>query len=815
MKKAILKGAVFGLTFFAALFIISSLMNRGNHDLTAEIAPAQFPVVYMGLDGNVYNELHGYIKAMNPAYMRDNVTALSEGRSTEFTIDTYGRSVNGISYEVRSVDGERLIENNQVTAYEEQGSQIFGKITLKDLIEKNTEYELIISLSTEQSNNIRYYTRVVWPQDYHLTEKLAFVQDFSEKTFDKEAVRELARYMEPNSMGDNSTLHRVDIHCSLNQVSWGSLPVYKVTEAVFDVIELAEQTASLKGHYIAATGEGKDSSYFYVEEYYRLRYTADRIYLLDYYRTMTGLLDAESDIYANDKILLGVADDALEIKESEDGNIFAFELQNRLFSYNVTTNKMAAIFGFYDTNNGDARTLYNQHGIQILNIDEGGNVQFVVYGYMNRGRHEGEVGIQVYSYESSVNTIEELLYIPYDKTYQILKSEIEQLLYLSKENYLYLMLGDMLYEINLAEKSCTPIVEIVQDESIRVSDSDKMVVWQKGGLYNSEELVLMDLGNREQISVKAGDEQYIMPLGFMGEDLIYGLAHKEDVTVDAAGRTSFPMYAVVIRNASGRVLKTYSQEGLYVQSCIVQKNQITLERVKKLEDGSFAETEADHIMNNAEITAGKNVVKTVITENYGKFVQIAVKKNIDTNTLQVLNPKEVLYEGGRNLLLANEEAVNHYYVYSLEGVIGAYREPAKAVIQAEQSAGMVLNESGDIIWAKGNRVAKNQIMAIKEVSVTEDKNSLMLCLDTILRYEGMIRNVEYLLSMGKNVYTILEENLEDAEVLDLKGCSLDAVLYYVNQDIPVFVPLQDGNAVLITGFNQYNIVVLDTAKGNA
>lgn len=88
-----------------------------------------------------------------------------------------------------------------------------------------------------------------------------------------------------------------------------------------------------------------------------------------------------------------------------------------------------------------------------------------------------------------------------------------------------------------------------------------------------------------------------------------------------------------------------------------------------------------------------------------------------------------------------------------------------------------------------------------------------MCLDTMLRYEGVIRNVEYLLSMGKNVYTILEENLDNVEVLDLKGCSLDAMLYYVNQDIPVMVPLQDGNAVLITGFNQYNIVVLDPQKG--
>ena len=49
--------------------------------------------------------------------------------------------------------------------------------------------------------------------------------------------------------------------------------------------------------------------------------------------------------------------------------------------------------------------------------------------------------------------------------------------------------------------------------------------------------------------------------------------------------------------------------------------------------------------------------------------------------------------------------------------------------------------------------------------------------------------------------------------MDLSGCSLDAVLYYVNQDIPVLATLEDGNAVLIVGFNELNIVLMDPSTG--
>jgi len=812
MKKAILKGLVFAVTFFVSVLVISKIMNEGNNDLTVEMAPATFPVVYMGMDGIVYNELHGYAEVMDTAYMRDTISVLSEARTTEFTIDTFGQPISAISFEIRSVDGERLIENTPVIEYEHRGEKITGKITVKDLIEKNTEYALIWKLDLE-GRTVRYYTRIVWAQDYYLAEKLHFAIDFSAKTFDKNEVQGLAKYMETNASGNSSNLHEVTIHSNLNQLSWGKLPVEKVTEPVFDVTELAEQTARLKAHYVVKTGEEGSESYFYVEEFYRLRYTSDRIYLLDYRRTMNSFLDEEAENYVNNKIMLGVEDENLELVESEDGNVFAFVMQNRLYSYNVTTNKMAVVFGFYDRDNKDTRTVYNQHGIEILEIDEGGNIHFAVYGYMNRGRYEGCVGVQVYYYDSALNTIEEILYIPVSEPYQVLKKQVDQILYLNRNNVLYLLLGDMLYEIDLSGKTYSQVLQVLQDDSIKVSDSNKMAVWQVGTLYESKELILMNLGTGEQFSINAGFNEYIMPLGFMGEDLIYGLAYKTDIVTDSAGRTIFPMYAVYIQDANGKVLKEYAQAGIYVTGCSMQNNQISLERVVRGEDGTLNETTQDHIMNRAEEVVKRNTISSVVTENYGTFIQIAVKKDIDAKSLQILTPREVLFEGGRHLLLEEENAATKFYVYGADGVEGIFRSPARAVSLADEIAGVVLNDEGEYVWIRGNRATRNQIMAIEKASVTEEKNSLAVCLDTMLAYEGVIRNSEYLLNQGENVYSILQDNLEDAKILDLKGCSLDAMLYYVNRDIPVLASLNDGNAVLIVGFNQYNVVIMNPSDG--
>ena len=117
------------------------------------------------------------------------------------------------------------------------------------------------------------------------------------------------------------------------------------------------------------------------------------------------------------------------------------------------------------------------------------------------------------------------------------------------------------------------------------------------------------------------------------------------------------------------------------------------------------------------------------------------------------------------------------------------------------------------MYKRGETVARNQIMAISEQSVTDTKDSLAVCLDTMLKLNGISRNSEMMLSKGETVYEILSKNLKNAYILDLSGCTMDMMLYYVNQDIPVLAYMRDATAMLIIGFNEQNIVLFDPTEG--
>ncbi len=678
MKKTIIRIAVCVVVFLASALIIGSIMNQGHNNMTMEMAPATLPMITMESGGVACNELHGNTVEMDVAYQKDCITLLGEGRQANFTVDTFGREITGISTEVRSIDGSRLIENSEVTGWKANGKSFSVSLTLKDLIDTNTQYSLTLILELEGEQKVYYYTTILWNDDVHISEILEFATDFHGKLYDKEVAKELTKYLEPNSkLTDNGTFHKVNIHSSFQQITWGSLEPVQEDAASIRLTQISGNVASLLMDFVVSTGEGKNKIYYNVEEYYRVRYTSERMYLLDYERTMTQIPDT-TRMYANDKILLGITDENVDMMESADGNTVVFSDMGQLLSYNAATNGLTVIFSFYDKDNADRRTLYDNHGIKILDVDEGGNVKFAVYGYMNRGRHEGETGIQIISYDNSLNTIEEEVYIPYSKSYAVLKDEMEQLLYRNRQQHVYFFLENGVYDVDLENRSAEQLVSIRQDDSLQVSENHEIIVWQEGDDINhSNQLNVRNLNTGEQTVIRAEDGEAIRPLGFMGEDIIYGVARESDIRTENSGQIFYPMYKVCISNSSGDNLKEYGQDGIYIVDCAIEGNQITLSRIQRSENGSYQEILDDQIMNNVEEEPGQNKVVTADIDIYERYVQIQTKTTIDTRTIKVLNPKEVVFEGGRELTLDAVSEVSRYYVYNAYGVQGIYSAPGK------------------------------------------------------------------------------------------------------------------------------------------
>lgn len=707
MKKVIGKLIVCIVVFIVTLFVSSGIYNKGNEELTTSMAQASLPLVHITTKGISYNYLRGMKQEMDGSFFRDTITPLGEGRTLSFVVDKYGNEISEISFEVRSIDGTRLVEKTKVTEYNDKGDSIQANVTIKDLIEPGVEYNWILMLKVG-NDTIRYYTRIIDSDAYHTYEKLSFVRDFHNKTFDKEQAKELAMYMESNTRGDNTMLSHVDIHCSLNQVSWANLNVSQITEPQIVISEIETQTASIRMSYRVQTIEGKKRDEYNVVEFFRIRYTPDRTYLLDYERSMNQIFDPEADVYGSNKIMLGIRDSVVQMMESDGGSNLAFVNENQLFCYHAADKKMAYLFSFYDGD--DPRSNYDNHDIKILNVDETENVRFMVYGYMNRGMHEGSIGVQVCEYNGMLNTVEELIFIPYNKAYATLKTDMEQLSYINRNGVFYIYLDGSILAVNLMNRTCEEIAQNLQQGSFQVSDTNKMLVWQNSAdAYDCTKLILMDLNTGETQEIEASNDGRILPLGFIEEDLIYGVARHEDIQMDFSGSVTFPMNLVCIQDEHGTVLKTYSREGVYVTDASVEENLITLTRVVRQEDGSYSATTDDQIVNNLVEESGYNSSEVVATQTYEKIVQLVLKNGMETQKPKNTKPLMVLFEGSRELAVEIENPVSRYYVYGRYGIDGTFTHEAEAINLAYSISGTVVNQNGDYIWKRTTRSTRNQI----------------------------------------------------------------------------------------------------------
>lgn len=812
MQKGAVKAAVLVVIFIVSVMIFEMLTNHVNEDLTTEMPEATLPVISLFAGETEINELYGYQKEMNAAYMRDTITPVDESRRLPIQIQTYQTKIDGISYEIRSLDGERLIANADVEEYRENKGRIDAELEIQNLLQKGEEYLLLIKLRSGDKN-ISYYTRIMEPVDNHIMECLEFVQEVNEKTFNDETSGTLSTYMEKTT-GDNTTLHFVSLNSSLKQMAWGNFEGEPFTVPVPSIKEITDTYNVIVLEYVVASiGENGESEYFNVEEYYRVRYTSNRMYLLNFERTVNEIFRGENAGFYENYIQLGIRSEDVEFQENEAGTIVAFVQEGELWCYNEVENNLAKVFSFRGYEGIDSRENNGNHEIKVVSIDEAGSVDYIVYGYMNRGTHEGEVGISVYHYDGLSNTNEELVFIPSDKSFEVMKSELGQLMFVNESGELYLMVAGCVYEIDLNTLQVKEMMKGLQAGNFTMSDSKGLFAWTEE--ENSNTIHVMNFASGKELDITEGEMQYVKPLGFMQEDFVYGIANQTDVSIDAAGNVTVPMYQIKIVDVSGKeqeVLKTYEKSGYFVSGIEIENYTMYLNRIQ-YNGTAYVEAERDMIMNREGDSLKVVDVHTSTSEIKQRQVQLSLANPVSEKQPRILTPKETILEEDRTIALNNESDTEQYYVYVKGDVIASSESVTEAIKAANERMGVVISDSQQYIWKRSRKAAQGTLPDI--VVGVEDANadSIAQCINAMLEKEGINISVSALISGGETPKNILKNTMKDARILDLTGCSIEEVLYYVSCGNPVFAMTGSNDAVLLVGYDASSVTIFDSVQG--
>ena len=160
IKKILILGGIFLIAAIAFLWMTRGSKEEQTIDYGV-MEEASLPIVSMSAEGYAINTLYGYVNEMGASYVQESLTPLAADRRLPVTIETCGNEIRKIRYEIRSLDGEELVEAIDITDWETSDGKVQAILPIQDIIRKETEYSLRLTLETDLHNAVYYYTRII------------------------------------------------------------------------------------------------------------------------------------------------------------------------------------------------------------------------------------------------------------------------------------------------------------------------------------------------------------------------------------------------------------------------------------------------------------------------------------------------------------------------------------------------------------------------------------------------------------------------------------------------------------------------------
>lgn len=810
--------AIYLLVVFcgAALFFGSRMGETlfGGEAETVPVSEAAFPTVSVLTCGEEINCLYGYSSNLDTILNREDMIPVGADGIFELKINEYDMVIRRLKYEVLDVSSEAEVDSGTINAFEKEDTHKIVRIKLKADLKEGTEYAVKVTLINNVGKRMYYYFRIKQYENPQLSEKLAFIREFGEnarsaETTDNEAV---IPYLETKAGAAADNFGYVDIHSGYKMVAWGDLTPVLVTEPQISVTEFYEEIMTAVVRYCVNIDAGYGEETYFVKEYYRIRYLGDVIHLLNFERHTESLFDETNASLSQSELKIGITPEGeVELYPNSDNSMVAFVRNGSLYCYSLVENTISTVFSSKDASLARMCGQLEGHDIHVLKMGEGGDVTFLVSGYMNRGVYEGRVGLFVYRYYQAEQRLEELIYIPVNTTYQILKEELGEFAYLNDYDVFYFMVNHGLYAYNLVTEELKEIAADVKKGDYVYSVSERYVAYQEHGQTDRVNVLYPETGEVTALLPEEGE--YIKLLARSEENLICGYGKNEDLAVNEDGRITYAMYRVQISSSSGQVKKVYQKEGYYVQSAEAYDNVIRLERLVRNPEGGYESAESDYILNQEKDVTGKialseRITERLLTEYYISFpydfVMEELPKAMEAMYTVVAEDKTLRI----NEMESEEEA---YYTYYYGMIDGIYENAGEAILAADEKVGTVINVDGKIVWERGVKANAASVTAVTQVKSKDEVGTVQAAVQMMLSAKGISKDLT-----KEEVKKPLQDVIEGytkSPVVVLTGATLDEVLYYVWKGQPVLAMKASGDAVVITAYTSGEVTYYDPAKG--
>lgn len=642
--------------------------------------------------GNIY----GYTNALQENVERNTIVIIKPNRTTTFKVNENGDTIRSIKYEVKSTDDNRLVDHGKIKEMKGSGKNASFDFKANAIMEAGVEYRLKFVMTTDKHDVINYYARAIIAKSEFVDKQIAFAKRFSDRTFEETERSDLMNYLETDpKLQKNDNIGKVTINSSYTMLLWGTLAAEKTTKTKVAIKECTMKdtgpaTTYTLNYQIKAKNAEKVTEHYNVWETITVFSYAGKDYVTGYDREVNQIWEANKNNLGAAFIDLGIQNyDMIEHVESANKKYIAFAINGDVYAQNVENRKF---FQIYKMGAKSSEEL-EMTKAKVVDIDNKGNVDYMIYGYSPAENHKGRNGISIMSYNIKSNSSKEQVFIPCKSTAELLDNQLKTLCHVG-DRTLYIMLDDTIYYANLKTQEWGKVVEHLGHDSYAVSDDGKYLAFNKYASHdNSRSIIILDLNTGKKRSIDANPGEKISVLGFSGQSMIYGSAKDSD----AKKTDFFPMYKLTIVDYALREQKSYSKPKVFIKKIEIKDGIINIERWKK-----GKKIDDDQLLDNTEETA-----QVCTFSYYTDDIKMREEVLSFTNKLPIDKSTKILPLG--KVEFTNEAEIEAnlekrkgdvFYVYGFGKLQSVEANKDDAINKAKRVYGLVLDKFGKKIWVK-------------------------------------------------------------------------------------------------------------------
>lgn len=821
LAKSIIIHIVVAIVIFSvALIFFNYRASREKGQDFSEMTNATFPVMEIsGEDGN-YDLMSGYVDPMDFSLVRNQIALIDKEGSIDLVLHPYGHDITAIQYSLYENSEKNELENgtlNQLEDVKEENVKK-AKIHFESNLQKETNYYLKMKVRLDDHQEVFFYTKLLSGEGYHFHECVEFAKKFHENLFDKEHFEENITYLEPSGKPTKS-FEKVDISSSVDAISFGSLSVNKESTPRLSIREINDVYSVLQLDYILSA-EIKEGviQYYNVTEKYKIRYTSDRMYLLDYERTMDAYYNKVLYDSAKNYITLGIGNiDTIDVMSSDDGNKVCFSQAGQFWYYNYKASDVCKVFSFSTENLADLRNTMNNHDIKILKIDDDGNIIYAVYGYMNRGHYEGKNGILLIKYNAKSRYNEEMAFFSTSVPFERMKADVEKITFLNSKNIFYCLIDGDLHAVDIKKKQDKILYSGMINENITASvDESIIAIEENKDLSRNQSIRMINLETGRENTFSCQDDERIHAIGFLSNDFIYGIASKKDVKKKDGGTVTFPMSYLSIVNIDGQELKRYKKSNRFIMETKISGRVLEMEFGRKNGNKVVKTSDHDYIRYKEEEQSGQ---VSAVYDFSSKFLNQVFLRFPNYVYIQIepdlILTKVLATEDSQAIALKRtNESKTMYYVYAEGNEVDSYDDLKDAILEADELRGNVISSEERKMWECGY-LSYAIVAGMDSVTkVPNAKYSLAGCLEMIAKVNG--KQAPYRsINIKEGSVTELIHKYSEKDAFNLEGCSMDEILYFVSKGSPVLAKYNSKRYIIIMSYNSSKVRYLDPVTGQS